>query len=190
MIPPRAALLRHKVFAKGLYPMAPRLRILVFVFILAVAGASLAGTPSENKALVLKSVAAMDASAFDDLDKYLAPNFVRHCQATPEAVVESLDDFKALLRSWSKTYSNVVTKIDVLVAEGDLVAFYGSYSATQIGPMGPFPATGKQIVSEFSGYHRIAKGKIAETWVTWDNLAALVQLGLFPLPDKGAASSD
>ncbi len=135
-----------------------------------------------NKKLVMKTLAALDAGSLDDLDKYLAADYVRHCQATPDAVVTSLDDFKELLQSWADTYSDIVTKIDVLVAEGDLVAFYGSYSATQIGPMGPFPATGKSMVSEFSGYHRIADGKIAETWVTWDNLAALVQLGHFPPP--------
>jgi hypothetical protein len=32
--------------------------------------------------------------------------------------------------------------------------------------------------------HRIAEGKIVETWVTWDNLAALSQLGLFPAGDE------
>ena len=143
-----------------------------------------------NKALVMEAFAALDAGALDDLDKYIAPNYVRHCQATPDAVVESLDDFKALLREWSDTYSNVVTTIEVLVAEGDLVAFYGSYIATQIGPMGPFPATGKKMVSKFAGYHRISDGKIAETWVTWDNLSALVQLGLFPVPGQKVVPTD
>jgi hypothetical protein len=33
---------------------------------------------------------------------------------------------------------------------------------------------------DFAGMHRIADRKIVETWVTWDNLAGLTQLGLFP----------
>jgi predicted ester cyclase len=143
-----------------------------------------------NKALVIEAFAALDAGALVDLDKYIASDYVRHCQATPEAVVSSLDDFKGLLQEWAGTYSDVETKVDVLVAEGDLVAFCGSFSATQTGPMGPFPATGKHMVSEFAGYHRIIDGKIAETWVTWDNLAALAQLGLFPPPEQGEALSD
>ena len=138
----------------------------------------------------MEATAALDAGVLDELDKYIAADYVRHCQATPEAVVESLDDFKALLRSWSDTYSEITTKADVFIAEGDFVAFYGSFSAIQIGPMGPFPATGKQMVSEFAGYHRIAEGKIAETWVTWDNLSALMQLGLFPPQAPDGASSD
>jgi predicted ester cyclase len=134
----------------------------------------------QNKTLVMEAFAALDAGVLDDLDNYIAADYVRHCQATPGVIIQSLEDFKALLQVWSHTYSDVETKVDTLVAEGDLVAFYGSFTATQIGPMGPFPATGKQMVSEFAGYHRITEGKISGTWVTWDNLAALAQLGLFP----------
>ena len=163
------------------------------VLLISAASSSLADSSDDlerNKALVLEAFAALDAGALDDLDKYLAAGYTRHCQATPDAVVESLDDFKALLSEWSDTYSNVVTTVDILVAEDDLVAFYGSYTATQTGLMGPFPATGKSMVSEFAGYHRIVAGKIAETWVTWDNLSALVQLGLFPGPGPDAAPSE
>jgi len=144
----------------------------------------------KNKTLVMETFASLDAGVLDDLDKYIVADYVRHCQATPGVIIQSLDDFKALLQVWSHTYADVVTRADVLVAEGDLVAFYGSFTATQIGPMGSFPATGKQMVSEFAGYHRIADGKIAETWVTWDNLAALAQLGLFPPPETNTSSPE
>jgi predicted ester cyclase len=143
-----------------------------------------------NKALIVEAISVMDAGNLDDLDKYIAADYVRHCQATPEAVVSSLDDFKVLLREWNVTFSDVETKVDVLVAEGDLVALCGSFNATQTGPMGPFPATGNHMVSEFAGYHKIIDGKIVETWVTWDNLSALAQLGLFPSPDPGATLSE
>jgi len=70
-----------------------------------------------------------------------------------------------------------------LVAENDLVSFWATYSAVQEGPMGDFPATGRRMSVEFAGTHRIEDGKIVETWVTWDNMAALAQLGLWP-PEK------
>lgn len=146
---------------------------------------SRAGSPVDlerNKTLVVEALAALDAGALDDLDRFHAADYVRHSQATPDAVVENLEDFKALPSVWGDTYSDIESTLDMLVAEGDRVAFYGSFRATQTGSMGPFPATGKRMVSEFAGYHRIAGGKIAETWVTWDNLAVLAQLGLFPSP--------
>jgi len=73
----------------------------------------------------------------------------------------------------------------VLVAEGDRVAFWGTFTGTQEGPMGPFPATGRRLESEIGGMFRIETGKLAELWVTWDNLSGLAQLGLFPPPESG-----
>jgi predicted ester cyclase len=64
------------------------------------------------------------------------------------------------------------------------VAFWGTFSGTQEGQMGPFPPTGRRLVSEIGGMFRIEAGNIAELWVTWDNLAGLVQLGLFPPPES------
>jgi predicted ester cyclase len=46
--------------------------------------------------------------------------------------------------------------------------------------MGPYPATGKRLELDVAGMHRIADGKIAESWLIWDNLTGLTQLGLFP----------
>ena len=123
--------------------------LVVGILILCEAPTSLAGSLGElerNKALVMESAAVLDTGALDDLDRYFTADYVRHSQATPDAVVRSLDDFKNLLREWSHTFSDIVTTVDVLVAEGDLVAFYGSYTATQTGRMGPFPATDKKMV--------------------------------------------
>ena len=35
---------------------------------------------------------------------------------------------------------------------------------------------------------RIADGRIAELWVTWDNMSALGQLGHFPPPTEAAVA--
>jgi predicted ester cyclase len=75
-----------------------------------------------------------------------------------------------------------------LVAEGDKVAFHGHWIATQTGPTGPFPASGKQMDLQFSGIHRIENGKIVETWVTWDNLSGFVQLGHMEPPGAEPAA--
>ena len=36
------------------------------------------------------------------------------------------------------------------------------------------------------GMHRFESGRVAETWTSWDNLAALMQLGLMPASAPGA----
>ena len=77
------------------------------------------------------------------------------------------------------------TNAQFLIAEGDLVAIYGTYAGTQTGSWGPLPPSGKRFELDISGVFRVAHGKIAELWVTWDNLAALAQLGhVPPMPDK------
>ena len=141
-----------------------------------------------NKQIVAEAFKVLEEAKYDQLDRYIAQNYVRHCQATPDAVVNSIDDFIALLQVWDKSFTDIENKSDVLIAEGDLVAFYGSFSGTHTGQMGPFPPTGKRMYSEFAGYHRLANNKIVETWVTWDNMIMLQQLGLFPPPEEDVDS--
>lgn len=133
-----------------------------------------------NKELVRTCTKIISEQDYDRLDEFISRDYRRHCQATPDARIESLEDFKALLRGFDKSFSQVEVKLDMVVAEGDLVAFWGTYSGTQTGPMGPFPPTGRRMVSDMGGVHRISEGKIVETWVTWDNLSAFQQLGLSP----------
>ncbi|MEE9553932.1 MAG: ester cyclase [candidate division Zixibacteria bacterium] len=163
-------------------------RRVIFTIILLFVVASLSCSPGgddqaiKNKIVVMRVFDALNNHEYDDLDKYIAKDYVRHCQATPDVTVESLDDFKALLSGWDQAFPNAELTIDLIAAEGDLVAFYGPFSGTHEGQMGQFPATGKSMVSETAGFHRLENGKIVETWVTWDNLAVMNQLGLFPPP--------
>lgn len=140
-----------------------------------------------NKEVVRQAAAAIIAGDYDALDRYMAQDYRRHCQATPDAVVESLDDFKDLMREFEGAFSDVEMPLEFLVAEGDLVGIWGTYKGTHTGPMGEIPATGKKVVSDFGGIHRLENGKIVETWVTWDNVTMLKQLGLNP-PQEGQAA--
>ena len=138
-----------------------------------------------NKEMVRNAFEVINALEYHKLDAFVSQDYLRHCLATPDVKVECLEEFKALLREFDKTFTEVEIKIDMLIAEDDLVAFWGTYSANQTGPMGPFAPTGKRMVSDMGGVHRIAGGKIAETWVTWDNLSAFQQLGLDPSQLQG-----
>jgi len=133
-----------------------------------------------NKKIVRAFADAGNRNDLEAFDACLASDFVRHCEATPEVNVTSREDFKEFYRATARTIPDQRMTLDTLVAEGDYVAFWGSFSGTQKGPMGPFPPTGRRMESQVAGMFRIEAGKIAELWVTWDNLAGLNQLGLFP----------
>ena len=133
-----------------------------------------------NKELALAAFEAVDTGNMDALDDLIAVDYVRHCQATPDVEVNSLEAFKEYLLSDRESFPDPKLQVVHLIAEDNLVAFWASYSGVQEGAMGPFPATGNRMEIDFAGIHRIEDGKIAETWVTWDNLTALSQLGLWP----------
>ena len=135
-----------------------------------------------NKEVFKKSVDAINDRNWDALDDLIAPDYKRYCQATPDVEVNSIDDFKLFLTQDAATFPDSRISIDRVVAEGDLLGFYCTYVGTQEGQMGPYPPSHKQMTLEFAGVHRFENGVIAETWLTWDNLAALIQLGHYPPP--------
>lgn len=141
----------------------------------------------ENKVLVERFVAALNAHRFELLDELLTPNFVRHCQATPGVEVHSLAGFKDFQRQNAVAFPDSRQTLIHVVAEGNLVAAWGTYEGTQKGPMGPFAASGKKMQVDFAAVFRVENCRLAELWVTWDNLAVLAQLGHLP---AGADNKD
>jgi len=132
---------------------------------------------ARNKDLVQRFVDANNGRDMDAFDALLTPDFKRHCCATPGVEVNSPDDFKRFLQQDIATVPDSRVEVLHLLAEDDLVAVWATYSGTQEGPFGPFPATGKFCSTDFGGVFRIADDRLAELWVTWDNLDILTQLG-------------
>jgi predicted ester cyclase len=46
--------------------------------------------------------------------------------------------------------------------------------------MGPLPPSGKKVRFDFGAVARLENGKLAELWITWDNMTILGQLGYLP----------
>jgi len=141
---------------------------------------SLDSEAQKNKEIVMNSFEVVGNGDYEGMNNYIAKDYTRHCQATPELVIESLDAFKEFIKADRKSIPDQKLNIKMLLAEGDLVAFWGTYTGTHTGQMGPFPPTGKSANLDFSGVHRVENEKVVETWVTWDNVTILNQLGLFP----------
>jgi len=140
-------------------------------------------TAQDARAMVTEFFDAMNDRELDRLDPIVAADFVRHCEATPDVTVESLDDFKAFLDAFTAGFpDNVQTPIHV-AADGDLIGIYATYEGTHRGPFGPLEPTGKRVKFDFAGMMRIADGKLREWWITWDNMTVLGQLGVLPVGD-------
>jgi steroid delta-isomerase-like uncharacterized protein len=159
--------------------------------VLVVLVAACAPPPSEqleaNKQLIQRFEASINAADWDALDELLTDDFQRHCQATPDVQVNSREEFKQLQQAFYASMPDQRITTEMLIAEGDKVAAYATYTGALTGTMGDFPATGKSAESKFLSIFRIEDGRIAELWVEWDNVAMLTQLGLFPptVPSEG-----
>ena len=64
-----------------------------------------------------------------------------------------------------------------MVAESDKVAARQEFKGTQLGQMGPFAASCKDLELEYLAIYRIKNGTIVEAWVEWDNYTTMKQLG-------------
>ena len=158
---------------------------LILTTFLVACGPSTSKQLEANKNLIHRFTASTNTADWGAFDELLTEDFSRHCQATPNVQVNSREEFKKLQESFLVSMPDQKITIEMIIAEGDKVAAYATYSGTLTGPMGEFQPTGKSVESKFISIFRIEENRIAELWVEWDNLAMLTQLGLFPPVDQG-----
>ena len=143
-------------------------------------------TPVEerNMATVRDAHAALARGDLEAFKACLAPEYVRHCQAMPPDLQEirGTEKFLPFLEDFvggAPGYQDVLSQ---MIAQDDKVAYVSTMTGTHTGTMGGIPATGKAFTVVNIVIQRLVDGKVAETWVSWDNVAFLTQLGLFPPP--------
>jgi len=136
----------------------------------------------QNKALVQRIHAEVSRGNMAIFDEVLSPDYVRHCQAMPPELQEihGTEVFKAFVAEFVNAVSDCNDEIEFILADSNMVAYVTTTTGTQTGPMGNLPASGKEFTLKNIVIQRIEDGKIAETWISWDNVAMLSQLGFFP----------
>ena len=133
-----------------------------------------------NKTLVRRFAVATRELDYPVLDSIVAPDVVRHSQSTPGLEITSLAELKAYLERDNAAIDGARVDFDVLIAEGDRVAYYGMFTGTHVGTIGSIKATGKPISLDVSGMFIIQDNLIVEFWILWDNGTLLTQLGHSP----------
>lgn len=131
----------------------------------------------DSKSTVRAFVDAINAKDWGRLRSIITPDFKRHSVAAGEPGVQSAEDLVAFLLAEYATFPDAHETLLDLVAEGEKVAARHLFRGTQLGPMGPLPASGKVLEATYLAIYRLDSGRIAEAWAEWDNLAGLKQLG-------------
>ena len=151
---------------------------------LAVCSLTCRADEAGNVRIVTAMIETINSRYLGALDALVSRDVVRHSAATPGVVVTSISEFRAFLEADISTIPHSVQEIDIIFGSGEYVAIRARLIGTQIGPMGPFPASGNKLELPFMGILGIEDDKIAEMWVEWDNLNALTQLGHFQPPEN------
>ncbi len=158
------------------------------VLILVLTAVSQAGELSKeeiekrNMEIVRTAHASLAAGDFAAFKSAISPNYVRHSQAMPPGLQElhGTEKFFGFLEEWLKAVPDYTDTISNMIADGDKVAYISTMTGTHTGPLGEIPATGKTFTLVNIIMQRLEDGKVVETWVSWDNVAFLSQLGLMP----------
>ena len=94
----------------------------------------------------------------------------------------SLEEDMAYAKEERQALPDMKIRVNLILAERDLVAVYWTAWGTNTQPGMGFPATGKKISVNGMTIFRFKAGKICEEWGVWDMLSALRQAGLVSLP--------
>jgi predicted ester cyclase len=81
-------------------------------------------------------------------------------------------------------FSDLHLTIDDIIVEGDKVAARFTFSGTHKGEFLGIPPTNKKVTIWGIWIDRIAGGKFVESWVRYDSLSFMQQLGAVPKPRK------
>lgn len=92
----------------------------------------------------------------------------------------SREGMKQLMSMFFSAFPDLHSSIDVLVAEGDIVAGRMTTTGTHKGDFMGIAATGKQVNFTETHIVRIVNGKAVEHWGNSDDMTMMQQLGVIP----------
>lgn len=139
---------------------------------------------AEDKAVAARiPLEVFNQGRTDVVDEVAAPDYIEHTEIPGfPSTVEGFKQFVLVLRS---AFPDFTYRIDLAVAEDDLVVQYLQATGTMRGDFLGMTATGKSATWNETHIVRIRDGRIAEHWGVIDQLSMLQQLGVIPMP--GAA---
>jgi len=158
---------------------------------------------ARNTAVVLRNYDEIwNQGKFEVAEEIVAKDFLDHPptrffdigRVGPASLQEAARKFRTAFSDFHDTS-------ELIVAEGDKVAYLGTIAGTSDGELFGFPPTGKSMQVRGINFFRLEDGQIVERWGQFDVLTMMQQLGLAPAPggppapggaseghvDKGAA---
>lgn len=114
------------------------------------------------------------------LEEFMATDLIDHDPWLGQA--PGREGMKQQLALLLAAFPDLQFTVDLIIAEGDMVASRLTVSATHTGEFIGIPPTGTQGTITGSEIFRIAGGKVVERWGNFDILGMMQQLGVIPPP--------
>ena len=123
----------------------------------------------------------MNGHRVDGADDLITPDRPDHGANLPPEFTQDREGFKRLFRMFISAFPDLRFDTDLMVAEGDLVAAYGTAQGTHQGEFMGLPATGMTFKVVNADFCRFTdEGLISEHWGAFDFGSLMKQLGATP----------
>ena len=134
----------------------------------------------QNKQLVQRLFNEMcNKRALDLADVLFAANHVYHDPSSPW-VAAGPTGMKDLIGAYHRGVGDAKWAVHAMLDAGDTVVTRWTGSGTHTGDLVGIAPTNKRVAVDGIWMHRIAQGKIVESWNAWDMLGLLQQIGVVP----------
>ena len=115
-------------------------------------------------------------------EELLADDFVDH-NPLP-GLPPNRDGFKQSFVVFGSAFPDFEYRIEDMIGEGDKVVARFTAMGTHKGEMAGIPPTGNRVSVTGIDIFRVTGGKIAEFWLSWDQLGMMQQIGVIPAPSQ------
>jgi steroid delta-isomerase-like uncharacterized protein len=144
----------------------------------------------QNKALVRRFFDEMcNGRKLNIAGELFSANHIYHDPQTPAG--PGPEGMKQVIGTYQMSFPDAHWDVlETIAAENDtVVTRWIGKGKNDIGLMG-MPATGKRVNVEGIWMHRIANGKIVESWDVWDTLGMLQQMGVVPMMGNAKVTAE
>jgi steroid delta-isomerase-like uncharacterized protein len=94
-----------------------------------------------------------------------------------------LEFAQQLITMYHVAFPDIQFTVEEQVAEGDMVVTRWSARGTHLGTLRGIPPTGKQVTVTGMLMERYCDGRLRRSWMNWDGLGLMQQLGIVPSPE-------